>query len=60
MEYNRTADNARRLAGVLYRFGEDPATLNRLAAALNYHKPQLEEDIKDLYTVIKEALQREE
>ncbi len=48
----RDQSNARKLAGVLERYAEDPAALAKLAAALNYHAPQLREDIAALYAYI--------
>lgn len=48
----RDDDNARRLAGVLHRYADDPHTVQQLAAVLNYHAPQLQEDMESLYRCV--------
>lgn len=46
---NRIRDNAQRLAGVLHRYATDLGAVQRVAAALNYHAPQLQEDMESVY-----------
>jgi hypothetical protein len=53
MTDERTRDNARRLAGVLHRYAEDPAAVKRVAAALNYYPPQLQEDMESVLVYLK-------
>lgn len=50
--YDRTKDNARRLASVLYSYSEDPQRVKALAHYLNYIPEQLAEDMKDLRSYI--------
>lgn len=45
---DRDRDNAWRIAGALDRFAADPAAVKRIAAATNYHPPQLREDMESL------------
>jgi len=52
-EPTRTEGNARRLAGALERHS-DPRTVERLAAILDYHPPQLAEDIQALAQLMEE------
>lgn len=50
----RDEDNARRLAAVLHRYADDPQAVQQLATALNYHVPQLQEDMESLYRCVSE------
>lgn len=50
----RTRDNAHRLAGTLWRHAQDPETIRRLAAALNYAEGQLQQDMNDISEYIDE------
>lgn len=51
---DRTKENAHRLAGTLERYAEDPATVQKLAQALNYLPDQLREDMTSLLDYIRE------
>ena len=46
---SRIRDNTQRLAGVLLRYAADPVSVKRVAAALNYHPQQLQEDMESVY-----------
>ena len=50
---DRTRENAHRLAEVLERYMADPNTAKQIAALLNYHTPQLQEDAQSLLQYIK-------
>lgn len=52
--FERDRDNAWRLAGVLYRYAEDPIAIKRIAAVLNYLPQQLQEDMGAVYRYMKE------
>lgn len=46
---DRDRDNAQRLAGALHRHAVDQAAVKRIAAALDYYPPQLQEDMESIY-----------
>jgi len=50
----RKKDNAHRLAAILGRYAEDPRTVERMAAILNYLPAQLREDMESIGEYIAE------
>lgn len=52
-DMTRAEENARRLVGVLDRYADDDRAIQVLAKVLNYYGPQLRQDIRDLYKVMK-------
>lgn len=50
----KQVSDAKRLAVTLDQYADDPATVQRLAAALHYMPEQLREDMHTLYSYLRE------
>lgn len=50
----KQVSDAKRLAVTLDQYADDPATVQKLAAALHYYPEQLREDMRTLYEYLRE------
>ena len=50
----KQVSDAKRLAVTLDQYADDPATVKKLAAALHYMPEQLREDMRTLYSYLRE------